>query len=351
MTKATTRHDTFRRIALPPAMQLGRIATPRRRAALAGMLLACTHAHAQPRPGADPFPTRPVRWIVPFTAGGTADLVPRTLGPRLTESWGHPVVVDNRSGAGGNPGTALVAQAAPDGHTLLLGYIANLAIGPSVYRKLPFDPVKDFAPITQLGSVANILVVTPGIPVKTVKDLVAYARANPGKVHYASASVASPGHLVGELLKLAGGFDMQHVPYKGGSQALLDVISGQVQAMFSSAAVLPHVRSGRMRAIATTGPNRSTTVPDVPTLAESGYPDVVATTWYGALAPARTPPALVARLHQDIVRALTAPEVRKRLEDNGIDIAASTPAEFAAFIRAEIVRWAVAVKASGLERE
>jgi tripartite-type tricarboxylate transporter receptor subunit TctC len=298
------------------------------------------------------YPNRPVRFIVPFAPGGSTDTLARTVGQKLGEALGEQVVVDNRSGGNGNIGTDLVAHAAPDGYTILLGYIANLAIGPSLYAKLPFDPVKDLAPVTQLAVAPNILVVHPSVPAKNFKEFIAYAKANPQKVNFASAAVASPGHLAGELLNHAAGIHMQHVPYKGSGQAVVDVVGGQVQVMVSGmSSVMPHIKAGRLRALAVTGAQRSPAVPDIPTIAESGFPKFEATAWYGVLVPARTPKAIVTRLHDEIVRALKMPDVKERLESVGFEIVGSTPEAFGAYIKSEIVKWAPVVKASGAKAD
>jgi tripartite-type tricarboxylate transporter receptor subunit TctC len=302
--------------------------------------------------GADGYPTRPVRFIVPFAPGGSTDTLARTLATKLADALGQQVVVDNRAGGNGNIGTDLVAHAAPDGYTILLGYIANLAIGPSLYAKLPYDPIKDFAPITLLAEAPNILVVHPSVPAKNFQEFIAYAKANPAKVNFASAAVASPGHLSGELLNLAAGIHMQHVPYKGSGQAVVDLVGGQVQAMVSGmSSVMPHIKAGRLRPLAVTGAKRSSAVPDVPTIAESGFPKFQSTAWYGVLAPAGTSSAIVTRLHDEIIRALKLPDVRERLEYVGFEIVGSTPAAFGDFIKTEIKKWAPVVKASGAKPE
>jgi len=298
------------------------------------------------------YPNRPIRFIVPFAPGGSTDTLARTVGQKLGEALGEQVVVDNRSGGNGNIGTDLVAHAAPDGYTILLGYIANLAIGPSLYAKLPFDPVKDLAPVTQLAVAPNILVVHPSVPAKNFKEFIAYAKANPQKVNFASAAVASPGHLACELLNHAAGIHMQHVPYKGSGQAVVDLVGGQVQVMVSGmSSVMPHIKAGRLRALAVTGAQRSPAVPDIPTIAESGFPKFEATAWYGVLVPARTPKAIVTRLHDEIVRALKMPDVKERLESVGFEIVGSTPEAFGAYIKSEIVKWAPVVKASGAKAD
>jgi tripartite-type tricarboxylate transporter receptor subunit TctC len=298
------------------------------------------------------FPVRPVRFIVPFAPGGSTDTLARTLAQRLSDAFGQQVVVDNRAGGNGNIGTEIVARAVPDGHTIVLGYIANLGIGPSLYASLPFDPLKDFAPVTLLAVSPNILVAHPAVPVKTVKELIAYTRANPQKVNYASAAVASLGHLAGELLNSSAGIRMQHVPYKGSGQAVIDLLAGQVQIMFSGmSSVMPHIRAGKLRPLAVTGAQRSAATPDVPTIAESGYPGFEASAWYGVLAPAGTPKPVVARLNGEILRALKIPEVRERLENVGFEIVGGTPEAFGIYMKNEIAKWAKVVKASGVRAE
>ncbi|MBI4191837.1 MAG: tripartite tricarboxylate transporter substrate binding protein [Betaproteobacteria bacterium] len=308
--------------------------------------LYCTQGLAQS------YPNRPIRYIVPFAPGGSADTLARTTGQKLSESLGQQVVVDNRSGAGGNIGMEIVARAAPDGHTIVLGYIANLGIGPSLYARLPFDPVKDYAPITQLATSPNILVAHPSVPAKSFQDLIAYAKANPKKINYASASVASIGHLTGALLNAAAGIDMQHVAYKGSSQAVIDLLAGQVQVMVSGMlSVTPHIKVGKLRPLAVTGARRSPAVPEVPTIAESGFPGFEATAWYGVLAPAGTPKPIVTRLHDEMVRALQLPDIRDRFNNVGFELVGSTPEAFGAYIKTEIKKWAKVVKASGAKPE
>jgi tripartite-type tricarboxylate transporter receptor subunit TctC len=298
------------------------------------------------------FPTRPVRFVVPFAPGGSTDTLARTLGSKLADALGQPIVVDNRAGANGDIGMQIVASSPPDGHTIALGYIANLGIGPSLNPKMPYDPVRDFAPITLLANAPNLLVVHPSVPAGNFKAFVGYVKANPRKVNFASASVASVGHLAGELLNGLAGIDMVHIPYKGSGQAVVDLLGGQVQAMFSGmSSSLPHVKTGKLRALAVTGAKRSPAVPDVPTIAESGFPGFEATAWYGMLAAARTPKPIVARLHAETVKALALPDVRQRLEGVGFEIVGSTPDEFAAYIRSEIAKWAKVVAASGIKVE
>ena len=309
------------------------------------LALACA-APAQ----AQQYPTRPVRFVVPFAPGGSTDTLARTLGQKLSEALGEQVVVDNRSGGSGNIGMEIVARAAPDGHTIVLGYIANLAIGPSLYAKLPFDPVKDFAPVTQLASSPNVLAAHPAVPARNLKELIALARARP--VNFASAGVASVGHLTGEFLNSLAGIKMVHVPYKGSGQAVTDLLGGHVQLMFSGfSSALPHIKAGKLRALAVTGAKRSPALPDVPTIAESGFPKFEATAWYGVLAPAQTPRPIVIRLHDEIIKALQLPDVKERLASVGFEIVGSTPEAFGAYIQSEIRKWEKVVKASGAKPE
>ncbi len=314
--------------------------------ALACLLLVAASGAAQTGASRS-YPERPIRVIVPFTAGGGADLIARTVGQKLSEQLGQQLVADNRVGADGNIATEIGAHAAPDGYTLLLGYVGNLAIGPALKRKLPFDPVRDFAPITQLAAAPNILVVHPSVPAKNFPEFIAYVKANPKKVNFSSATVGSPGHLTGEFLNRAAGIEMTHIPYKGAAQAIVDVIGGQIPAMFGVSTVMPQVQAGKLRALATTGTRRFTLLPQVPTIAESGFPGFEATAWYGLLAPARTPQTVVTRLHGEAVRALKAPEVKERLEAAGFEVVGSTPDAFAAYIKSEISKWREVAAAAG----
>jgi len=302
-------------------------------------------------PDASRYPARTLRVVVPFTPAGGADLVARTLGQRLSEQIGQMVVVDNRVGADGNIGTELVARATPDGYTLLLGYVGNLAIAPALHSRLPFDPVQDFAPITQIAAAPNILVVNTSVPVKDFAEFLSYIKANPNTVGFASAVVGSPGHLAGEMLKRRAGLMMFHIPYKGASQALVDVMGGQVQAMFGVSTVMPHIKTGKLRGLATTGHRRLAILPEVPTIAELGFPGFEATAWYGYLAPKLTSPATIKFLYDETARALKVPQVKARLEAAGFDIVGSTPSDFEAYIRSEIRKWAEVVTESGAKAE
>jgi tripartite-type tricarboxylate transporter receptor subunit TctC len=301
---------------------------------------------------AGPFPTKPIRFVVPFAPGGSTDTLARTLGQKLADGLGQQVVTDNRTGANGNIGMEIVANAPPDGHTIVLGYIANVAIGPSLYEKLPFDPVKDYEPVTLLATSPNVLVAHPSVKATNMKELIALAKAQPGKLNYASASVASVGHLTGELMNHLAGIQMTHVAYKGSGQAVTDLLGGHIQLMYSGfSSTLPHIKSGKLRAIAQTGEKRSPALPDVPTIAESGFPKFEATAWYGVHAPARTPKPIVNRLNAEFVKALKLPDVRERLTSLGFEISGSTPEFYGNYIKSEIKKWAKVVKASGAKPE
>jgi len=318
-----------------------------------GRILLCAALAAVATPaGAQQYPTRPVRFVVPFAPGGSTDTLARTMGGKLTELLGRQVVIDNRPGANGDIGMLIVAKAPPDGYTVVLGYIANLGIGPSLYAKMPYDPVKDFAPITQVAGASNIVVIHPSVPANSFKEFIAYVKANPKKVNFASAGVASVGHLTGEYLNNLAGIDMVHVPYKGSGQAIADLVGGHVKVMISGmASTLPHVKTGKLLGIATTGVKRTPATPDIPTIAESGFPGFEASSWFGVLAPAGTPKPVVARLNADIVNALRDPVASRRLEDVGFEITTGTPEQFGAYIRSEIKKWAKVVKASGAKPE
>ena len=301
---------------------------------------------------ADNYPSRPIRFVVPFAPGGNADTSARSAALKVGESIGHQVVIDNRSGANGNIGMEIVARAAPDGYTLVLGYIANVAIAPSLVAKLPYDVHKDYAPVTQLASAMNILVVHTSVPARNLKELIALSKARPRTINFSSAGVASVGHLTGELFNTALGASFQHVPYKGSAQGVIDLVAGQIQMLIGGmSSVMPHVKAGRLRAVAVTGAQRSQATPDVPTVAEQVMPGFEATAWYGVLAPAGTPRPIVNKLHGEFVKALNQPDVKQRLEMLGFEIVASTPDAFAAYIKTEIARWAKVVKASGARAE
>jgi tripartite-type tricarboxylate transporter receptor subunit TctC len=298
--------------------------------------------------GAQQYPTRPVRFVVPFAPGGSTDTLARTVGMKLTDALGQQVVVDNRPGANGDIGMMIVAKAPPDGYTIVLGYIANLAIAPSLYAKMPYDPVKDFQPLTQPASSPNVLTAHPSVPANSLQELIALAKAKPGAVSFASTGVASVGHLTGELINNLAGIRMTHVPYKGSGQAVTDILGGHVQVMFSGfSSTLHHIKAGKLRALAVTGPKRSNALPQVATIAEQGFPGVEATAWYGILAPAGTPKPVVTRLHGEMVKILKLTDVTQKLEGLGFEIVASTPEQLGAYIRSEIKKWEKVVRASG----
>ena len=314
------------------------------------MLVASLTASAQP------YPSKPIRYIVPYPPGGGTDIVARAVGQKLSESFGVPVVVDNRSGAGGNLGTDLVAKTAPDGHTLLMGNVGPLAISVSLNRKLPYDPLTDLAPVSMMVIYPNVLVVYPGLPAKSVSELVAYAqgqaKARAKPLAYASAGTGSSTHLAAELLKSMAGIDMAHIPYKGGGQAIVDVMSGQVPMYFSSAlGALPHIKSGKLRALGVTSAKRSRAIPELPTIAESGFPGYEAVNWVGLLVPARTRGDIIARLNGEIVRIFRQPDVEERLAAQGGEAETNTPAQFTAQLRSEIKKWAQVIKASAMQLE
>ncbi len=323
------------------------------RAVAACIVMACaTCAGAAPAQTAAEFPARPIRFVVPFAPGGSTDTVARVIGQKMTEQWGKQVVVDNRSGANGVIGMEITARAPPDGHTLVLGYIANLGTGPALTPNLPYDAVKDFAPISHVVSAPSIAVVHASVPARNLQELIALARAKPGAITFGSAAVGSIGHLSGELLNRLAGVKMQHVPYKGGGQAVIDVLGAQIpMVIIGMSAVTPHVRAGRLRAIATTGLKRSFAFPDVPTVAEQGFPGFAADAWYGVLAPAGTPRAIVDKLYREVMRIIKLPDAQERLANVGFEIVGSTPEEFAKLIREEIPRWKQIVREAGIRAE
>ncbi|HEY4301624.1 MAG TPA: tripartite tricarboxylate transporter substrate binding protein [Candidatus Didemnitutus sp.] len=297
------------------------------------------------------FPTRPIRIIIPFPAGGPRDMQARLIGTKLTAVWGHSIIIDNRAGANGIVGTALAAQATPDGYTLLM-ISAGHAVSATLYPRLPYDSLRDFAPIGRSASAPGIVVVAPAFPARSVPELIDYARARPGKLFYASAGTGSPSHLAVELFKLMTRTDFTHVPYKGMAQGITDLLAGQIQlSMPSIPGGLPLARAGKLRALAVTSARRSPAVPELPTVAETGVPGYSASNWYGFAAPARTPDAIITKLNAEITRAVTAPDTRAHMADIGLEAETSTPAEFGEFIKAEIAKWAKVIKATGLKPE
>ena len=294
------------------------------------------------------YPTKPIRLVVPFPAGGATDIFAREVAKHLTEAWGQSVVVDNRPGAGGNIGSELVAKSAPDGYTLEMGTVGTHAINASLYSKMPYDHIKDFVPVILVAGVPNVLEVNPSVPVNSVQELIAYAKANPGKLNFASSGSGTSIHLSGELFKVMAGVQMTHVPYKGSAPALSDLLGGQVQLMFDNLPPsLPQIKAGKLRALAVTSSTRAPALPDVPTVAEAGLPGFEASSWFGVLAPAGTPPAIVAKLNAEIAKWLTTPEAKEKLAAVGANIASGTPEDFARHIQAETAKWAKVVKESG----
>jgi len=313
-------------------------------AGVAALSWALTWAAAQ----AADYPVRPVTLAVAFTPGGPSDVLSRIVGKKLEQLLGQPFIIENRPGAGGNVAAEQVARAPADGHTLLMGNNSILATNAALYKKINFDPEADFAPISLIGSQANILVVNPQLPVRTMAELIAYAKANPGKVNYGSSGHGAAAHLAAELFKAEAKIDIVHVPYKGAAPALQDVIAGHVQMMFATAAsVVPHIQSGQVRALAVTTLKRTAVFPELATVDELGLKGFDATTWHGLVAPSRTPKEVIATLHRATVAALGDATVRKALGDLGVDIVGNTPEEFNTYIKAEIPKWTAIVKASG----
>ena len=294
------------------------------------------------------YPDRPIRLVIPFPPGGGSDITGRTIAQKLGEALGQQVVADNRGGAGGNIGTDIVAKAVPDGYTICMALSGPFSINGSLLGKLPFDPLKDFALITLAGATPNLLVAHPSLAAHTVKELIALAKASPGKINFASSGLGTPAQLAGELFNTMAGVKLVHVPYKGASPALTDLLAGQVQLMFSTMPPsLPQVKAGKLKAIAVTSAKRSVTTPELPTIAEAGLPGFEAITWYGMAAPAGTPPAIVKKLNAEVVKLLHLPDVKERLLATGTEASGTTPEEFATYIKSETVKWAKVIKASG----
>jgi tripartite-type tricarboxylate transporter receptor subunit TctC len=298
------------------------------------------------------YPSNPIRLVVAFTPGGPSDVLARLVGERIGHHLGQAVIIDNRPGAGGNVAAEIVAKAPADGYTLLMGNNSILATNAALYRRLAFDPVADFAPISLIGSQPNILVVHPSLPVRSVADLVVYAKQAPGKLNYGSSGYGTAAHLAGELFKQQAGIDLVHVAYRGAAPALTDLVSGQLQMMFAtSASVLPFIEGHMLRALAVTTATRSAVEPDLPTVAEAGFPAFEATTWHGLVAPAKTPVTIIDRLNRITAAVLQEPELRQRLTGLGVDIVGDSPAAFAAYIKSETEKWTSLVKQSGIQIE
>jgi len=298
------------------------------------------------------YPSRPIRMIVPFPAGGTADLLARQIGQTMGEALRQQVVIENRTGAGGNIGADLAAKAKPDGYTLLMGTVSTHAINPNLYPNMPYDPVKDFAPVAMVARMPNLLVLHPSVPAANVAELIALAKARPGTLAFASAGNGTTQHLAGELFKKMAGVDMIHVPYKGNAPAVTDLVGGQVQVMFDNIPVsLQQVRAGKLRALAVTGPARSPVLPQLPTVAEAALAGYNITSWFGLYAPSGTSPQIIERLNREANKALSSVPIRRRLTDQGIEPAGGTPGQFAEFMRAELVKWGKIVRESGARVE
>ncbi|HEY5365753.1 MAG TPA: tripartite tricarboxylate transporter substrate binding protein [Casimicrobiaceae bacterium] len=310
-------------------------------------MVACLPARAQ-----DAWPVRPVHIIVPFAAGGVADLLPRIVGVKLSQKWGQSVVIENKVGASGNLGMADGARADPDGYTLVLAPAGNLTVSPLLFKNLPFDTYKDLTPVTNLADVPNVLVVNPSVPAKTFQQLLAYAKANPGKLNFASPGEGSGAHLAGELLKLDAGIDIVHVPYKGLAPAVNDLLGGNTQMMFAGiSTVIQYIKTGKLVALAIASPKRSPQLPDVPTVAESGLPGFDVTSWYGIVTRAGTPPAIVHKIQRDMADALRQEDVRSQLASLGLEPVGSTPEAFDAMIKSETKKWGDIVRKANIHIE
>ncbi|HVF65905.1 MAG TPA: tripartite tricarboxylate transporter substrate binding protein [Casimicrobiaceae bacterium] len=318
--------------------------TSRRRAMVAAIVLTVAPiTNAQTT-----YPNKPIRVVVPFPAGGTTDILARAAAQKMSDAWGQPAVVDNRPGAAGNIGSELVAKAPNDGYTLLMGTVGTHAINASLYSKMPYDHVKDFVPIVLVAGVPNVLVVHPSVPANSVKELIAYGKANPGKLNFASSGSGTSIHLAGELFKVSTGVAMQHVPYKGSAPAISDLLGGQVQLMFDNLpSALPHIKGGKLKALAVTSATRAPALPDVPTVAEAGIPGFEASSWFGLLAPAGTSRDIVTKINGDVAKWLATADAKEKLTAAGANVFGGTPEDFAKHIAAETTKWAKVVKESG----
>ncbi len=319
--------------------------------ALFALLLALLALTALPAM-AQQYPSKPIVLVVPFAPGGTSELISRLVAQKLTERLGQQVVVENRPGAAGNIAMEQVARAAPDGYTLILGHIGTLAVNPAMFPKLPYDAIKDFAPVSLIAAVPNIVTVNPAVPAKTLKEFLDLARAKPGSINYGSAGNGSAGHLAMEYLKRIAKTDMVHVPYKGTGPMLTDLLAGQTQATFTgSSPLIPHIKSGKLRALAVGSAVRIPSLPEVPTIAESGFAGFETSQWYGIIAPAKTPPAIIQKLSVEIAQVMKQPDIIARLSGDGTVMIGSTPNEFAAYISKEMKRWGEVVHAANIKAE
>ena len=303
-----------------------------------------------PVTAAEVYPNKPIRIVAPFPPGGPVDILSRMIGNKLAQSLGQAVVVDNRAGAGGNIGSEVVAKSAPDGYTLLMGFVGTHAINPSLYSKMPYDNVKDFEPVSLVAEVTIVLVVNPSVPATSINELIALARSRPGELTFGSPGHGTPQHLAGELFNSIAEVKMLHVPYKGAVPAITDLLGGQISMIFSSMPpALPHMKSGKLRALGVTSTTRSPVTPELPTIAESGLKGYVVNNWYGILAPRGTPKEIVAKLNAEIVKILNMPDVKESLSIQGAEPSTSTPQQFAAYIKEETEKWAKIVKNSGVK--
>ena len=320
----------------------------KRRTLLAALAASLAASSAPAVLAQSSYPSQPIRIVVPFPPGGATDIMARAAAQKLTEAWKAQVVVDNRPGAGGNIGSELVAKAAPDGYTLEMGTVGTHAINASLYAKMPYDHVKDFTPIVLVAAVPNVLVVHPSVPVNSEQELIASAKANPGKVNFASSGAGTSIHLSGELFKVMAGVQMTHVPYKGSAPALTDLLGGQVQLMFDNLPPsLPHIKAGKLKALAVTTSERAPALPDVPTIAESGLPGFEASSWFGLLAPAGTPREIVLKINGEIARWVATPEAKEKMTAIGANAKGGTPEDFVRHIADETAKWQKVVKESG----
>jgi len=317
-------------------------------APLAAALLALAAGGAQ----AQAFPTKPIRVVIPFVAGGSSDIVGRAISSKFQEFLGQPAVVENKPGANGAIAAEFVAKADPDGHTVLVGSIGVFSINAALFKDLRYNPVRDFAPITLAVTTPNVLITKPSLPANSVKDLIAYAKANPGKLSYCSSGTGSSDHLTGEVFKQGADIQAVHVPYKGGAACQTDIMGNQVDISFQNlGAVTNYIKSGKMKALAVTAPARNPQLPDVPSAKEAGFGDLIVTSWQAVAAPARTPAPVIARLNDAMVRTMKSPEIRERMNQIGFDVVAGTPEEFGKFMKAEVDRWTAVVQKGGIKAE
>ncbi len=317
----------------------------------ATMMAATNAGAAQPATTTQNYPAKPIRFIVGFAPGGATDIIARALAQKLSDVFGQQVVVDNRAGGGGTIAASMTAKSPPDGYTMLMGTISTLATNVSTYKNLPYDPLRDFAPVTLAAATPYFVTVNAGMP-PTLKDFIALAKVKPGQINFGTSGAGGGAHLSAELFRTMAGIELTHIPYKGAALALTDVMAGQIQMSFSQPLiVLPHLKSGRVRALAITSAKRSTALPEFPTVAESGVPGYESSSWQGIVVPAGTTPVIIARLHAELVKGLRAKDIGERLAAEGTDPGGNTPAEFGAYIKREIAKWAKVVKDAGIKTE